>query len=75
MKKEEISKRVKLAYNYGYKMFKNGDEADVNGFIETLKSKGYFDVDTIDDVVIKTVREKLEKLFIKNGFDPYWLSK
>lgn len=74
MKKEEIKKRVNLAYKNGYIMFKNGDEADVNGFMDTLKRKGYFDTDTIDDEIYNTVKSKLEKLFIKNGFDPYWLS-
>lgn len=67
----DLEKLIKRAYRKGYEYFKTS-EGDVEIIMTSLKYKGYFDKDTINDDVQKTVREKLEKLFKKNGYQPYY---
>lgn len=70
MTKQEIKNRIRRAYDKGYRYFKESD-GDVEDTMVSLKYKGYFMHDANDGEIERTVRAKLEKLWIKNGFKPY----
>lgn len=66
-----LEQLVNRAYRKGYDYFKTSD-GDVESIMFSLEHKGYFESDTTNDEVKNTVRQKLEKLFIKNGYNPYY---
>lgn len=74
MTNEEIKRLVNRAYAKGYRMVTVEDyDCDVNGIMWSLNYKGYFDFDSYDEVR-NTVKAKLERLYKRLGYDPYWES-
>lgn len=71
MERTRLEQLVKRAYNKGREYFKTSD-GDVEEIMYSLKYNNYFNEDTINDDVEKTVRQKLEKLFRRNGYEPYF---
>lgn len=71
MTEQEIKKEIRNAYSWVYRHFDEYDSSDTNDFMEALKSRDYFQFDTVNDDVMNGTRKMIEKLFVKRGFEPY----
>ena len=68
-----VKKLVNRAYAKAYRMFTvENYDCDAINMMKTLEKKGYFEEDTEDDLVRITTERKVVRLYIKNGFDPYY---
>jgi hypothetical protein len=62
-------KTINAAYAKGKRLYECLDSS-VTVIIINLRRSGYFDFD--NGIIEEKVTKRLENLFKKNGYDPYW---